>query len=430
MPQNAGYPLAYAVSTILFQHLSLQKSCASAGLFRLRRHLQQASPFMNSGLKIGILGTRGIPNAYGGFEQFAEYLSAALVKKGHHVSVYNSSDHPYQRSEWNGVQIIHCRDWEKKIGTAGQFLYDFNCFSDARKRDFDILLQLGYTSSSLWYFRWPKNMIQIVNMDGLEWKRTKYGKWTRKFLKYAESIAAKHADLLVADSVGIQEYLLTAYHKHSVYIPYGANVVDDPKERFLKNYGLQAGQYLLVIARIEPENNVEMIIKGYLKSAQKEPLVIVGNPQNAFGTYLRTTYPSENIKYIGAIYQLGVINALRYYARVYFHGHSVGGTNPSLLEAMGCGCNIAAHDNPFNKAILTDSALYFARAEEICALIDKEENDHAIQTRKTRNIEKVRSLYSWPKIIDAYESLFLEAIAKTGKAGKNKNRGKINTPVL
>jgi glycosyltransferase involved in cell wall biosynthesis len=385
---------------------------------------------MMSKLKIGILGTRGIPNAYGGFEQFAEYLSAALVKKGHEVWVYNSSDHPYQNPDWNGVQIVHCKDWEEKIGTAGQFIYDYNCFSDARNRDFDILLQLGYTSSSIWYFRWPDNMIHIVNMDGLEWKRAKYGKWTKRFLKWAEATAAKHGDILVADSKGIQEHLFSAYGKQSTYIPYGASVVNDPDEDQLKAYELERYKFLLVIARIEPENNVEMIIKGYLGSAKKYPLVIVGNPGNAFGSYLRKTYPSTHIKYIGAIYNLAVINALRFYSRLYFHGHSVGGTNPSLLEAMGCHCNIAAHDNLFNKAILTDSALYFSNAEDITVLIDREENEDTIQLRKAENIEKVRLLYNWPSIIDAYENLFLEAVAGKISAGNSKTKDKINKPVL
>ena len=109
-------------------------------------------------LKIGILGTRGIPNNYGGFEQFAEYLSLGLVQRGHDVYVYNSAKHPYQRKEWNDVQIIHCKDAESKLGTAGQFLYDLNCINDARRRHFDVLLHLGYTSDSIWHWRWPKNI--------------------------------------------------------------------------------------------------------------------------------------------------------------------------------------------------------------------------------------------------------------------------------
>ena len=137
-------------------------------------------------MRIGILGSRGIPNNYGGYEQFAGFLSAGLVQKGHDVYVYNSDQHPYKEKEWNAVKIVHCKDWEHKIGTAGQFLYDRNCINDARKKNFDILLHLGYTSDSLWYRRWPKKTVNIVNMDGLEWKRSKYNRLTRRFLKWAE----------------------------------------------------------------------------------------------------------------------------------------------------------------------------------------------------------------------------------------------------
>lgn len=121
-------------------------------------------------MKIGLLGTRGIPNRYGGFEQIVEYLSAGLSEKNHEVFVYNSHNHPYKEKKWSGVNIIHCKDPEYRFGTAGQFIYDLNCINDARKRRFDVLLHLGYTSDSIWHRRWPKNAINIVNMDGMEWK--------------------------------------------------------------------------------------------------------------------------------------------------------------------------------------------------------------------------------------------------------------------
>lgn len=110
---------------------------------------------MSTSLKIGILGTRGIPNRYGGFEQCAEYLALGLKEKGHEVWVYNSVHHEYKENEWKGVHIVHCKDPEDKMGTFGQFIYDLNCINDARKRNFDVLLQLGYTSNSIWYWRWP-----------------------------------------------------------------------------------------------------------------------------------------------------------------------------------------------------------------------------------------------------------------------------------
>jgi glycosyltransferase involved in cell wall biosynthesis len=360
-------------------------------------------------MKIGILGTRGIPNAYGGFEQFAEYLAKGLSEKGHSIFVYNSSDHPFQEKQWGKINIIHCKDWESKIGTAGQFIYDYNCILDARKRNFDILLQLGYTSNSLWHWLWPKQSINIVNMDGLEWKRSKYKKPIQIFLKRAEKWAAHYGDVLVSDSTGIQEYLFNKYKKKSVFIPYGAEIPSTNEPSAIAAYGVIPNKYLLLIARMEPENNIEIIIKGYLQSEQKYPLIIVGNPANKFGQYLVNTYKSPQIRFIGAIYNNGIINNLRFYSRLYFHGHSVGGTNPSLLEAMACSCNIAAHDNVFNKTILQEDASYFYTPEEIKYIIDKQPETEVITQHKKANLEKIKSKYSWNKIINDYEQLFLES---------------------
>src|ERR1043166_5688819 len=159
------------------------------------------------------MGTRGIPNRYGGFEQLAEYLSQSLTQKGHEVFVYNPNYHPYKKEKWNEVNIIHCNDPENKYGTFGQFFYDRNSINDARKRNFDVLLHLGYTSDSIWYRKWPKKSINIVNMDGLEWKRSKYNFLIKRFLKWAESLAVKNAQVLIADSPGIQEYLSDTYNK-------------------------------------------------------------------------------------------------------------------------------------------------------------------------------------------------------------------------
>jgi glycosyltransferase involved in cell wall biosynthesis len=357
-------------------------------------------------MRVGILGTRGIPNAYGGFEQFAQYLALGLTRRGHEVFVYNSSDHPYQENQWNGVQIIHCRDWEKRIGTAGQFLYDYNCFRDAARRDYDILLHLGYTSNSIWYRLWPAKAINIVNMDGLEWKRSKYNRLTQRFLRRAEGWAVKYADVLVADSTGIRNYLREQYDKDSVYIPYGAEIPETYDARALERLNLAMDGYLLVMARMEPENNIEMILQGWITSDQERPLVIIGNTANAFGRYLTETYRREKIRFIGAIYDLATVNALRHYSHLYFHGHSVGGTNPSLLEAMACGCDIAAHDNTFNRAVLGADARYFATTGGVSSILTSEPSVQMRTDWRERNLEKLMREYRWEKIIDDYEKLF------------------------
>ncbi|MBA3828779.1 MAG: DUF1972 domain-containing protein [Taibaiella sp.] len=362
---------------------------------------------MPPSLKIGILGTRGIPNRYGGFEECAQHLATGLVNKGHSVWAYNSHQHEYQEDTWQGVNIVHCLDPESWMGTAGQFIYDWNCITDARKRNFDIVLHLGYTSSSVWYWRWPGKSLNIVNMDGLEWKRSKYSKKVQRFLQYAEKLAALHADILVADSPGIQSYLADKYGKKSVFIPYGAEIITEPEERGLKENHLRRQGYYLAIARMEPENNIETIILGYLKSESKNPLVIVGNTANVYGAWLRKTYGTQNIIFPGGIYNTDIINDLRYHSLLYFHGHSVGGTNPSLLEAMGCSALIVAHNNPFNKAVLGNDAFYFSDPTEVCLCINNVTDKSQYATCIENNIAKIKTIYNWPAVTDKYEELFL-----------------------
>lgn len=358
-------------------------------------------------MKIAIIGTRGIPNHYGGFEQLAQWLSLGLVNKGHEVTVYNSNTHPYQESEWKGVKIIHQVDPEKTLGTIGQFIYDFNCIRDSRKRGYDIILNLGYTSSSVWMKLFPKKAIVITNMDGLEWLRTKYSKPVKYFLKHAEKWAALHSQCLVADSHYIKKYLYKKYHIDPCYIAYGAELFDEPKVDVLDKYQLKPFGYNMIVARMEPENNIEMILDGIQNSASTLPFIIVSNSNNSFGTYLKDKYQKDKrITFLGAIFENTLLNNLRYFSNIYFHGHSVGGTNPSLLEAMGCRCFIAANENEFNRAVLGDDALYFSGPQEIAKYAEKSERQspetkHMIEN----NYTKIKEAYSWPKIIQHYEDL-------------------------
>ena len=363
-------------------------------------------------MKIAVIGTRGIPNRYGGYEQFVEFAAPALVERGHEVYVYNSSRHPYKEGEWKRVRIIHKFDPEDKIGSAGQFIYDLNCILDARRRNFDIILQLGYTSSSIWSFLFPRRSLVITNMDGLEWKRSKYGNAVRQFLRMAEKWAALNSDFLIADSKGIQQYLLDKYHKPSTFIPYGAHLVTKTDESLLKEKNIEKHAYDLLIARMEPENNIETIIKGHLLSASTIPLLIIGNYKNKFGAFLEKKYKSDKIKFWGSIYNLPYLDTLRFYCRYYFHGHSVGGTNPSLLEAMASYACVIAHDNVFNRTVLNDDALYFQSAEDIAHLLNVPMDDQICRTIKSNNADKIRNQYSWQHIIDSLEKMFINALAK------------------
>ncbi|MCW5519956.1 DUF1972 domain-containing protein [Aureitalea sp. L0-47] len=365
-------------------------------------------------MKIGILGTRGIPNNYGGFEQFAEFFSVYLKQKGHDVYVYSSKNHEYQEKEYKGVKLIHCKDPEDKIGTVGQFIYDFYCIHDARKRNFDVILQLGYTSSSIWRRYLPKRSMIVTNMDGLEWKRTKFSKKVQKFLKYAESLGVKGSDYLIADSLGIQDYLKETYDAESRYIPYGSTVFTDPDSTALSEYNIDPYKYHMLIARMEPENSIEMILDGYVESGTEEPFLVVGKHDvNKFGAYLKDKFKAyPNIRFLGGIYDLGKLNNLRYYSKLYFHGHTVGGTNPSLLEAMGSNALIVAHNNRFNATILEQDGLYFRSKEEVAGVITKVKNKEEYSHFLTNNTNKIKEKFSWDLINKSYLDYFEEKFAE------------------
>lgn len=364
-------------------------------------------------MKIAIIGTRGIPNHHGGFEQFAEFFSVFLAQEGHDVSVYNTHDHPFKERIFNGVNIIHCRDQESNIGTIGQFVYDLNCIRDAQKRNFDIILQLGYTSNSIWHSQLPKQAIIITNMDGLEWKRSKYSKPVRKFLKYAESLAVKSSNYLISDSIGIQNYLNDTYKRLSTYIPYGAHLFDSPNSEILKEYNVNQYDYNILIARMEPENNIETILAGVAMSRDKRTFLVIGKHDvNKFGAYLKRKHKNDrHIVFVGGVYNQNHLDNLRHFSCLYFHGHSVGGTNPSLLEAMASNALIVANDNIFNRGILEEDAFYFKTELEVCNALNnlkKEVHQEIIDNNRL----KIKNIYSWKKVNQAYLDLMITVFNK------------------
>lgn len=351
-------------------------------------------------LRIAILGTRGIPNHYGGFEHISQHLAVGLTNKGHSVSVYNSHNHPYQEKTWQNVEIVHCYDPEYKIGTAGQFVYDFNCLMHARKMRYDIILFMGYTSSSIWGPLYPKDSVVITNMDGLEWKRSKYSKPVQYFLKYAEKLAIKYSKFYIADSVVIQSYLKDKYQVDSKYIPYGAEkaIYQVPTEE----------AYFLLMARIEPENNIEMILDGYRKSNAQKPFKVLGNTENKFGRFIKEKFKNDSrIHFMGSNFDTQMVNNLQHHAHLYFHGHSVGGTNPSLLQAMANGSLIAAHQNPFNNAVLQNNAFYFSNADEVKQLVERIQKDESTLKMIANNEHRIQTDYNWKNVINEYENFLM-----------------------
>jgi glycosyltransferase involved in cell wall biosynthesis len=361
--------------------------------------------------RIAIMGTRGVPNHYGGFEQLAEYLAPGLVQAGYEVTVYNSHNHPFREKEWKGVKIRHCYDPEYLLGSAGQFIYDLNCLIDARRRHYDVILQLGYTSSTIWGFLFPSGSTIIYNLDGLEWQRTKYSPRTRKFLLYAEKLAVKYSHFFIADHPVIQTYFREKYHIHAECIAYGAELFGSADPAVLKQYKVRAGNYLLLMARMEPENNIETILDGYVKSRTTMPMLVVGDTVNKFGKYLRDKFREEGrIIFTEGIYDNWKTHCLKSFCHLYFHGHSSGGTNPSLLEAMASEALIVAHDNPFNRQVLGGNALYFTDADDIARLSDGLPQGLSVGDMKRKNRQRIMKDFNWPDVIAHYEQFILECL--------------------
>jgi len=359
-------------------------------------------------LRIAILGTRGIPNHYGGFEHISEYVSAGLVKRGHSVTVYNSHNHPYQQDTWNGVDIVHCYDPEYAIGTAGQFVYDYNCLRDARKKKFDVVLLMGYTSSSVWGSMYPEKSVIITNMDGMEWKRSKYSKPVQHFLKYAEKLAVRYSDYYISDAIAIKTYLGEKYGIDSRYIPYGADLLTADEKNDQPSEVLNP-DYFLLMARMEPENNIETILEGFNNSNSTKDFKVLGDTSNRFGKFITNRFKNDDrIQFQGAIFDNTKVRALQNNSYLYFHGHSVGGTNPSLLEAMASEALIAAHNNPFNKAVLNSDAFYFNDSTEVRHIVETVQRDEAGTRMVKNNLQKIQYQFNWENIVDQYEEFIID----------------------
>ena len=368
-------------------------------------------------MKIAFISTRGIPNNYGGFEQFAEYISVGLAQRGHEVVVYSPKFHPYQEDTYKGVRLKHIYSPETWMGSSvGSFFYDFASLCDAlKKEDFDIIYEAGYTSiipAYIWFnVKKRKRPIFTTNMDGLENKRSKFSPMVRRFLDWEEKMAVKYSHYLIADNMGIHDYYKEKYDKESKFLAYGADIHDDFNADYLKEFGLQPEEYYILIARLEPENNIVMAIEGYLHSKEngRRPLIVVGKTNTPHGKELVEKYGNErNVEFVGGIYDFKKLDSVRHFSKAYFHGHSVGGTNPSLLEAMAAGCFIFAHDNIFNRAVLEENAFYYPSADKVAEYlnrIDTIAEGSKIQYT-ARNIEVIRNEYSWESLIDKHEKYF------------------------
>ena len=355
--------------------------------------------------KVAIIGTVGIPAMYGGFETLAEYLTKYLSSE-YDMSVYCST-HSYDEklSMYNGAALKYI-----KLKANGVQSVPYDIISIVRAcQSADTLLILGVSGCiilPLVKMLSPKKL--IVNIDGLEWKRNKWNKYAKWFLKFSEKQAVKYADVVISDNKVIQDYVKKEYGKQSELIVYGADHVKQQlvDEALLKEFAFLGGNYAFSVCRIEPENNLHVIIEA-MSQQDKLALVIVGNwDESQYGIDLRLKYGRfEHIHLLDPIYDQVKLNQMRSNSTLYLHGHSAGGTNPSLVEAMHLQLPIFAFDVTYNKETTEGQAKYFACSVELFTLIENI-NDIPLDKIGKKMYEISEKRYRWEIITKQYAELF------------------------
>ncbi len=361
--------------------------------------------------KIRILGTRGIPAAHGGFETFAEHLALYLVTRGWVVTVYcqEEGDGEIYENHWQGVRLVHIP--VKKSGAAGTIIFDWYSTLHAAREE-GLVLTLGYNTAVFCLLYRLKGIKNLINMDGIEWRREKWSALERAWLWFNERIGCWVGNHLIADHPEIANHLLTRVsHKKITVIPYGANEVSEADVSLLSDFGLVPQRFVTVIARPEPENSILDIVRAFSQQRRGVKLVMLGcyepelNPFHA--EVLKAA--SDEVIFLGAIYDKRVVETLRFFGRFYIHGHRVGGTNPSLVEALGVGSAVLAHDNHFNRWVAGNSAHYFADEMSLATEFDRLLTDDQ-EIERMRTVSKVifAERFTWSGVLKQYEELLLK----------------------
>ena len=355
-----------------------------------------------------IMGTRGVPANHGGFETFAERYALFLAGRGWSVSVYCQEDveeitEPVRTDVWRGITRIFIQTARK--GGLGALDFDWKCVRDALTRP-GVCLVLGYNGAAFLPVLRLAGRKVFTNMDGIEWKRPKWPLPVRAWFYVNEWIAAWTSQRLVADHPAIATHLSTRRsRKATVVIPYGGDPVVEAPSAPLAALGLEPLRYVVSIARIEPDNNILTIVKAFSAAKRGFKLVVLGKfeDDNAYHAEVRAA-ASDEVVFPGAIYDSAIVRALRFHARAYLHGHTVGGTNPSLVEALWAGNAVIAHDNPYNRWTAGAAALLFNDVGSCAAAIALALADDELVTRLSEAArERAAAAFKWRDVLVAYE---------------------------
>ncbi|WP_191057932.1 DUF1972 domain-containing protein [Geminicoccus harenae] len=360
-----------------------------------------------------VLGIRGIPAQHGGFETFAERLALYLVSKRWNVIVYcqkdvaagSPEDGRITVDQWRGVQRVTIAVGER--GSFGTVVFDNRSVHHAARSD-GIPLVLGYNTAVLTLKLRLRSRPVIMNMDGIEWKRSKWSRAVRAWFWLNEWIGSLASSLLVADHPEIAEHHARQRSRRNiVMIPYGADVIDQAPVAPLEPLGVAPGKYVISICRIEPENSVLPLIKAFSSSKRNIKFLCLGTLDSGIPYHRQVREAaSDEVIFPGAIYDHDTVRALRFHASVYCHGHTVGGTNPSLVEALGAGNAILAHSNKYNRWTAGREQFYFESEEECRRLFDTIlHNDHALSRARAGARARHAAHFMWDGVLTAYEEV-------------------------
>jgi glycosyltransferase involved in cell wall biosynthesis len=357
--------------------------------------------------RIAILGTRGIPANHGGFETFAEHLALYLSNRGWDVTVYcqHQGDAKTSYDEWRGIKRVNI--YVKGSGAGSTIKFDYKSVIHSLKFD-GVLLTLGYNTAVFNSLNFLMRQTNIINMDGIEWKREKWGRFAKAWFWLNERFGCWFGTHLVADHPRIKDHLSTRANRSKItMIPYGGVHVTNFDGSVLSKYELSEKKYCLLIARAEPENSILEIVKAFSAAPRGHQLVVLGNykEDNPYHKQVLLAASSE-VKFLGAIYDQEIVKSLRAGCSYYIHGHKVGGTNPSLVEALGAGNAVIAHKNHFNEWVASDGALYFSDQKDLENLFEKNlNNEIAIKELSEKTKSNFSQRFTWDLVLSEYEML-------------------------
>ncbi len=363
-------------------------------------------------MRIALIGTRGVPARYGGFETCVEQVGLRLVKAGHDVVVYcriTDSDAPQPR-EYEGMELVHLPATRKK--SLETLSHTALSVRHVLRHRVDAVIMFNSANAVFLPLLRARGIPVATHVDGLEWKRSKWQGLGRRYYRMAESLAVRWSDALIADAQGIADYYAAEFDAATELIAYGAPVVLDDRPELLAQVGVQPRGYHLAVARFEPENHVDVIVDGYRRSGAKLPLVVVGSaPYADEHTAKIHSLGDDRVIFLGGVWDQDLLDQLYANCVTYLHGHSVGGTNPSLLRAIGAGAATIAYDVNFNHEVVGESATYFRTAAEVTAEIEAAEADDA-DLRWRRYLARDIALgYDWDDVAERYERLCTALVA-------------------